>query len=288
MSSKKKDHYCLECDYRTDNRSNFNKHKKTKKHERNIAKQQTTHVCQYCEHSYSRKDSLTRHLKICPQKNSDIDIMKREIENLRRKNKKIKKQKKKREERIEELTEENKEILDDYNSFLKETTNKALNKVGNTYNTTNSMNFIIQNFPNAYNFEDMLAQQVDPGKQMEYFKMGSIKGGAAYLHKLCIENIKPENRPLWCTDSSRNNYMLKTEDSWVRDLGGKRIQEMGTPYIRQFFNDILASQELSNELKMQYIMDLIELEKEKGKKLLISELSNKSLINNVIAGRIEA
>ena len=58
-------HFCHQCNYNTTKKSNYNRHLETKKHIRNINKERikkSTIKCPYCDKTFTRKDSLIRHM----------------------------------------------------------------------------------------------------------------------------------------------------------------------------------------------------------------------------------
>lgn len=119
---------CTLCKYETTDRSNYTKHLRSDKHQRkskladNISNHQhaskitnitfkdtevKTHTCPYCLNTYTRQSCLTKHIKICPTKNFEIQ----KIEN----NKQIEIKKIRMEIELQQL----KEQLKDNNRHIK-------------------------------------------------------------------------------------------------------------------------------------------------------------------------
>ncbi len=82
---------CKPCNFETDNKNNYTKHKETEKHiEKNIEIEELQKqnalaeillfICNYCNKSYSTAGNLVRHDKLCPSKNSIISELKKDYE----------------------------------------------------------------------------------------------------------------------------------------------------------------------------------------------------------------
>ena len=68
-------HFCHQCNYNTTIKSNYNKHLETKKHIRNTNKERikkSTLKCPYCDKTFTRKDSLIRHIKKYCRKTNNV------------------------------------------------------------------------------------------------------------------------------------------------------------------------------------------------------------------------
>lgn len=88
---------CKECNYMTSDRSNFHKHKKSKKHilrcgtetifdiynlsPQEINNNKNTVICEYCNKEYSSKYTLARHKNICSNKKGEdnMDELKKQL-----------------------------------------------------------------------------------------------------------------------------------------------------------------------------------------------------------------
>ena len=80
---------CVQCNYKTNNKSNYNKHLNSIKHTKNsinISLISSTPLdqfiknfqCQYCQSTFTRQYSLTKHKKICMEKKLEIQKLENE------------------------------------------------------------------------------------------------------------------------------------------------------------------------------------------------------------------
>lgn len=94
-------YYCEICDYSTNDKANYSKHKKTKKHIINCNKDNKsttvmpsetqpkpseTHkkfICNYCNLEFSRSYHLTRHLNLCKEKDSKHELLEKEFKKFK-------------------------------------------------------------------------------------------------------------------------------------------------------------------------------------------------------------
>jgi len=65
---------CSECEYFTTDKSNYNKHLNTTKHQNSInnkTKMNKRYVCEYCQHEFNNRTSCWRHKKQCGSKKKE-------------------------------------------------------------------------------------------------------------------------------------------------------------------------------------------------------------------------
>jgi len=246
-------------------------------------------ICKYCKKELSAKRSLKRHYKACKMKpKRDLEVTTTiEKNNLV---KKIKDQGNKLEEKDNKLEEKDtiikqyeeklQEIEREYFNFTKKMAEKdGGNKTVN--NNTFNMFFVLNNYDEAYNIEELM----DPPLTEDEIKYILLRGAIAGCYKLilnrCIDNIKLEKRPLHCVDSSRNKYLLHTENEWSIDLNGSKLLRGIYPKVRSVFdlqiNEGDSPKRVNEVLKnMEQIRDL-ELY---GEKRILKYLNRKTLLKN--------
>jgi len=222
---------CNKCNYKTYDKSNFNKHMKSIKHRQKsisvveIAPQDTNDVskilCSYCKMSFSRKSSLTRHQKVCVGKQIEIEKLKVELECMKSENKELK-------------------------QYIK-------NTKPTTYNIS-VKKLVQQNYPDAPHLA-MLEnygvihenEDIDFTRDLIYFyKKNKLN---AYLGDIIIKYYKkedPKDQSLWSTDSSRLKYIIKEliaskKSMWSEDDKGLKINKYIIKpllkYIHEYIND---------------------------------------------------
>lgn len=102
---------------------------------------------------------------------------------------------------------------------------------------TINYNFIVANFNNAMNIEDCLNMENVTEDVINKCKKLPLKDGSLYiLESLC--DIDPKIRPIHCTDMSRQNFIVRSEDTWSIDNKGNTIKTHIKPVVTDVYNDI--------------------------------------------------
>jgi hypothetical protein len=302
-------HYCKFCNYTTDRLSSHEKHLTTRKHQKQVAnsnfkleeigidleekskKEIAKSIdkdinCKYCNKKILHKKNLNNHYKVCKRKekytNNDIiiklkeqvkyqqDIVKNKDEALRNKDTALA------------------EIQHDYNDFIKYIReNGTLNKIiinNNNDNCTVNQLFVMNNFTEAYNIEDLMSAPLSVEETAIIKKDGAMLGCYNIIRYRCIDNIEIHKRPIHCTDKSRKKIIMRENDEWSVDFEGKRTLQKTYPLIRDLYPTTLdlPTDELiyntkqltgmeSNESKIiDYMIDDIYLKNNKSQINLIN------------------
>ena len=271
---------CKSCNYETDNKYNYDRHLKTKRHLKilnfgpSVVHQLSINCpsiydCKICNKSFSTQSSLSKHHKKCIY--SKINELTSQLENKEKDNeekdnqlKLIKETNDKLmvkvqecyEQEIRELKESNKEL----NRQLHSVKDKQLNILQNNLKPINNNNtqIIINNYPNAPNigFPDNI--QIDESLK-EYVQLGGIKGLGKFISDHWAKDIKPVDRSIWMVDPSRNKFLLRCKNAWVVDIDGKQFQELNIEKIQNIFNDYLQKYNFDtyDYIKtMEFILDI--------------------------------
>lgn len=244
-------YFCKSCNYSTKDRSNYNKHKKSKKHlkklkaksnpsdnppiiEKNIdtsykpvsidtntssRPHAADHICPHCGVRYTRLDNLKRHEGKCVSKKlQDKDI---ELKSLKQK--------------LDETTKQK----DEYHNYYKQ----LLEISNNRLNTDNigAFNYIINHYNNADPLKEITYKEYKKARNMTYIKNTPhdeqiiedifVAHKHKRLHKMLGDIIiklyrtsDPKKQSLWSTDGSRNKYVVRRQNEalcqWVADNKG--------------------------------------------------------------------
>ena len=286
---------CKHCNYQTDNKPNYTRHLKTKRHllkieistnnipvntNNQIISTNNQYTCRYCNYQYSNLSSLNRHLKKCVQKIiSDKNKLLFEKDKL-----------------LEDKTKQfkiMKETSDKQFELIKETTDKLMSKFKQSYedeikqlkleNTAlnnklhsvkdaqltvlqnnlkpannNNTQIIIHNYPNAPNLSFPDNIKVDESLK-EYVQLGGIKGLGKFISDYWCKDISPPNRSIWMVDSARNKFLIRCKDAWVIDIDGTQFQEINLEKIQKIFNEYLQKYKFDryDYIKtMEFILDI--------------------------------
>jgi len=204
--------YCEKCDYKSNKKSDFEKHLQTIKHNAQKCSKMLTKSRQYqchCGKEYKHLQSFNRHQKFCIQ---------------------------------DENTQDKKDINTDYkemfinmmneNKELRKTITDMVPKIGsnNTNNTNNTNNFNINLFLNeeckeAINIDDFIKSIEISLEQLDFTKKNGLAEG---LGNLLIENMNKLSlyeRPMHCTDIKRETIYIKDNDIWEKDNGKTKIKK---------------------------------------------------------------
>lgn len=217
---------CDKCEYSTYNKSNYNKHLKSKIHSINTVNKSTNtnvnitskrHLCPNCHKTYSSAPSLSRH-----------------------KNKFCNKQKLESNDNVIILTQSQ---LDDKLRIKElETENKLLNKYINSDKINKNVNITVikyaqENYPNApvlskmNDYSSLENNETELlGSLIKYHKDNQLH---KYLGDFIIKYYKKENhkdQSLWNTDVSRLSYVIKElianeKSGWTKDKEGLKTKE---------------------------------------------------------------
>ena len=201
--------------------------------------------CEFCKKEISHKKHVKRHHQICKKKieydltnasketlniNEQLINEKEEMERkleeaeqekmaLKEKTKSIKEQ---MEEKLEMKDKEKSEMLKMYTEQIKMLLGN-LNKKQLKYNKFNSA-FVLGNFTEAYNFEDLMAPDLTPDEiKLLSEEDSAISGCYKLLKSRCVDGIEVSKRPVHLVDVARKKYLIRTGGNWECDFGGERI-----------------------------------------------------------------
>ena len=225
---------CINCNYTTSDKKDYNKHIATAKHKNNtnvditltnIGKKSENiieFICS-CEKKYKSRQGLYAHKKKCKllqngplvdSSNSQITLANELTNDL-----------------IIKLLNDNKEMRE---IIIKQQDqiSELLPKIGNNFITNNNNNnkFNIQVFLNerckdAINMSDFIKSIQVSLQQLDYTKQNGLVNG---LSNVIIENMSKlglYQRPIHCTDIKRESLYIKDDDNWEKDVNKEKIRK---------------------------------------------------------------
>jgi hypothetical protein len=282
------EYICNKCKYSTNIKTHYTRHCTTKKHKRNIENElkipqntstypqntsseqrNTIYKCKHCDKEFTRIDNMNRHSNQCKIKNNEIENLKKKI---------IKLETEKNQESTErlKLEKEKKDIQIEYNDFLKTLAKRPT--FSNTYNVSKA-SYILSTFPNAYTLKYMLdTRKVSNEEILLCLEKGIIKGPALYIYKKCAAELDDHLKPIWCTDLSRNSFMINEDEGWIRDFSGKEI--FGRIYDimkKELIKAVQSMQSGKKMLDLAYIT--LKLNNDLHKKRILTEFATMVLIH---------
>lgn len=268
---KKYIYICKLCDYKTCDKSNFNKHNNSKKHikrindslsnnknntintncEKNesINKDLKFHKCT-CGIVYKNRHNLSRHKKQCnnyfiskiiyinekdnDNKNETIDQNKL-INHLYNENKQLKKSLNKIVTKNNEIVSNTviENIMEKIDNIPKLVSENCNNTIYNntTYNNMNINIFLNETCKNAVNMDNFLSNLNIKFNDLMYTKEHGITDGVSNIFIDNINKLSIHERPLHCTDLKREILYIKNDDKWEKDDEHKTKTKKSIKYI---------------------------------------------------------
>jgi hypothetical protein len=257
-------YYCSRCQYKTKDPSNWNRHKKTKKHKAkstknteippinrpihtdnsDFSRKKKSYMCAFCFMGYSRKDSMKRHEAQCSMK-----IIKEKDDMLDKKDFLLGVKEKELMKYEEELH---------YFKQLVQLSSKSDNKdistfkyINDTYSDADPLKAITYEEFTENNDIQFVEGDNDYDEQLIEDILYSYRHKTlpSYIGKVIIRIYKkddPSEQSLWNTDESRLKYMVrknirKNIDRWTTDKKGvytiEKIIKPITDKIKNLMND---------------------------------------------------
>ena len=240
--------YCEKCDYTTSRQSQYNRHLMTAKHKILInpnekgSAPKMQYVCD-CGRIYKHLSSLCAHRKICTYAVNELEIQRRQQENLG---------KTEEQSSIMELIKQNQ----DFKSLLVEQQkeNQSLQKqlieavkdgsktINNT--TNNNQKFNLNFFLNTTCKDAMNMSEFIENINIEFQDIENIgkNGYVAGMTDMIISRIKDldvTKRPLHCTDLKRETMYIKDNNEWSKDTPDNlRLRNMITIVAKQNYGTV--------------------------------------------------
>jgi len=260
---------CKCCKYNTSLKSNYEKHKLTQKHLNNY---KTNKYCDLCEKEFStiytfKNHFTTKHINtfiIHDNINDNIqnNIQAEIIEKNHNKNKQNNNQNDNSNLQITKI----KKIVNDSNSEIKDEINKSnkevVKVVNNAINKASSLiKYLMEHHQSTpplarlnqkeglrilrIDYKCPLNKKEDPYALEKTFVCD-------YRNNLFVRNISksilnivnyknPEKQPIWNTDCSRYNYVIKTSmDKWDEDKAGIKFTDFVIKPLLQYISDLIC------------------------------------------------
>tara|TARA_Y100000389_G_scaffold191898_1_gene218740 strand:+ start:711 stop:1550 length:840 start_codon:yes stop_codon:yes gene_type:complete len=208
-----KEYYCKYCNYKCSNKTNFEKHLLSKKHQKKEIeikqeKPDGKYICK-CGKLYKHNQSLYRHQLTCKfvqNKDTENNIISH-TDNSQ--NSLI------ITELLKELKEKDKTIKD------------MIPKIGNNNNNKqfNINIFLNEDCKDAINMSDFIKSIKVSAEQLEYTTKNGLQKG---LTNVILENINKlslNERPVHCTDTRRDTMYIKDNNVWEKDNDKSKIKE---------------------------------------------------------------
>jgi hypothetical protein len=220
---------CVNCDYSTSKKSNYDAHKTSTKHYKNNSlttfdnaelKQKTNsvHICNFCDKTYNDRAGLWRHKKKCKQSNDTAShnfVIDKELvmllikENSELKTMMLEEHKSTQQMMMTTQTQ----IMEVLKTGTHNTTNNN-NSHNKTFNLQFFLNETCKNAMNIMDFVDSLKLQLNDLERMG--EIGFVNGMSNIIIKN-LQNMDVTERPVHCTDQKREVIYVKDADKWDKE-----------------------------------------------------------------------
>lgn len=229
--------------------------------------------CRYCRKNILYKKNLLRHERNCDAKETfeDKTKLKKELMVEKGKKEQLRKRLKRQEEELEEL----KEVKEDYIELLKQIA------VSKTKSNTINMYYIINNFDEAYNYEDLMKPVLTEQETKDLSKLDPLAGSIYMIQSRCIDGLDIKKRPIHCLDTARDKYLLRTEDRWVVDHKARKIFAKVSHHIYKHYLLDPTNKKNSIDKIIKNQQQLMNMEGKSGQRKLIKDLNDKVYIKNI-------
>lgn len=193
---------CVECDYKTTKKCNYDRHIKSKRH---IMKLNNTELfrCNFCNYITKRKNNYIRHINTIHNTQENINIS---------------------------AGKGSDNFESSLNKILKEQENiKKMIPIsgGNTIiNNKLSINvFLNTQCKQAMSIDDFINQLQISLEDLKYSKNKGYVKGISNVFVKQLADLEPKERPIHCSDKKRLQFYIKNTNSWEKDDDNKNINK---------------------------------------------------------------
>jgi hypothetical protein len=220
-------YYCSSCNYQANQKSHYDKHVLTLKHQKATQNQQKVNIettqnqplgntvskptCKYCEKQFTTKQAMYRHIKYSCKKNDDEDIkelvrllnlQQERYGNLEKENKAMQKQNKVMQKQIQQLTKK---------LQIQNMSNSHNNTMTNSHNTLNNNN-------NIYHIQILNHDQTDYSHLTANDYKRCIRDVnhcvKTLICKIHFDPNKPENHNIYISNIKSKYVMVYRKNQW--------------------------------------------------------------------------
>ena len=231
---------CVKCNYTTERKSQYDRHKLTSKHKRihentdNSSNKFKSYICDKCNNEYKFHSGLWKHKKTCNKIPHTINVTEINTNEPANANTILDNP-----SLMVELLKQNqefKQLLIDQNKQMMEIAGNMGN-MGNTVNNNNTNNNV--NSHNKFNLNVFLNEDCKNAMSLTDFvnsmnltiedfiqtgELGFVDG----ISKVMVErinNMELHDRPVHCTDLKRETVYVKDQDKWEKDEEKVRLRK---------------------------------------------------------------
>lgn len=292
----KKKFHCIICDFKCNNKRDYERHEMTRKHKNKQndnkktpespkkVKADETYKCVNCSKIYRYKSGLSRHKTKCNMMVVNKDIIIKKTAN---------KEDDVTSEMLKQLVTQNQTLQKQLIELSKKQTTVNYNDCHNKKMTINV--FLNEACKNAMNLTDFVNGVQVSLNDIMYTKEHGYAEGISNIFVKHLQNMPPTERPIHCSDSKRLQFYIKDENKWEKDDShvkiDKSIQDLTMKQMvtvkkwEEEHPNYLHDEQLLQEWHsmIQEIMGKCdEIQKEKNELLIKKSLSNNTEIKEAM------
>jgi hypothetical protein len=204
---------CADCDIKTNNKKDFDKHLLTSKHNKSTNINMVHYQCKICNKLYRSRAGLWKHKKSCVEYTNDEPLHKNT--NITDKD-----------ELLIHFIKQNSELQHKIINMLSTsnvTNNITTNTTTNDNKTFNLNVFLNETCKHAMNISEFVSSiKVNLADLENTGRQGYIEG-ISHIILTNLNNVEYHFRPLHCSDSKREVFYIKDNDEWKKENGCKPI-----------------------------------------------------------------
>lgn len=210
MGKDQQEYKCYSCNYFTFKRADYEKHLKTRKHEKMMNKglSDETHICD-CGRIYKHKQSLTNHKKKCKPENNHEPMDSIDYKNI-----------------MTMLIKQNNDLIGKIDEMVPKIGNNNCNNNNTIKQKFNINLFLNEECKDALTIDEFISKiKVTLDNLMITKEKGLVEG----VSNIFIENMNKLSlyeRPIHCTDIKRETLYIKSDGTiWEKDSESKKIKD---------------------------------------------------------------
>ena len=223
-----KKYYCKNCDFYSKNKNDFRRHLSTRKHnldnmDNMVDNKKNSTPCFVCEcgNKYKYRSGLSKHKKKCITTQEEINIQKKH-------NSHTYSNETDNEDAI--TTELFSEVLKQNNVLIEKILELSKEKKIINYQNCNNKKMTINVFLNekckdAMNLTDFVENVKVSLEDLIYTKEHGYVEGISNIFVKHLQDMKPTERPIHCSDKKRLQFYVKEADVWEKDKTHEKIDK---------------------------------------------------------------
>jgi hypothetical protein len=241
-------YFCEKCSYRTDDKSNYQKHCLTARHQKgqrgdifSTKTTETTLRCKICDKIYKSRNGLWSHSKHCIAQPIETPIIESGfsteiIMDIIKDNKELRtlliEQSKQSEKQFFELQKENNNLM---NKMVEITHSQmavptsVVNNTNNNNTTNNQFNlnfFLNETCKDAMNIQEFVDNIKITFEELLKIGNSGFVNGVSDIFIKQLRDLEVTKRPIHCTDVKRETIYFKDDDTWNKDKNNTKLKNI--------------------------------------------------------------